>query len=49
MKAGIYLFNLDRVLRDIQKPLAKLTVPKADEVELGPYLQDKVLQTPMTV
>ncbi|KAK9244194.1 hypothetical protein V1506DRAFT_507773 [Lipomyces tetrasporus] len=32
-KAGLCSFNPDRVLRDIQKPLAELTVPKADEVK----------------
>ncbi|KAJ8096508.1 hypothetical protein POJ06DRAFT_287402 [Lipomyces tetrasporus] len=34
-KAGLCSFNPDRVLRDIQKPLAELTVPKADEVKMG--------------
>jgi hypothetical protein len=37
-------FNLDRVLRDIQKAPAKPTVPKLDEVDL----EDEVLQTPVT-
>ncbi|KAF2677955.1 hypothetical protein K458DRAFT_446687 [Lentithecium fluviatile CBS 122367] len=44
IKAGLFPFNPDRVLRDIQKPPAELTVPKADEVNL----QDEVLQTPAT-
>ncbi|KAF2190317.1 hypothetical protein K469DRAFT_760038, partial [Zopfia rhizophila CBS 207.26] len=44
IKAGLFPFNLDRVLRDIQKSPAELTVPKADEVNL----QDEVLQTPVT-
>ena len=49
IKAGLVPFNPDRVLRDIQKPLAELTVPKADEVEVGSCPQDEVLQTPVTV
>jgi hypothetical protein len=36
------------VLRDIQKPLAELTVPKVDEVK-APCLQGEVLQTPVTM
>jgi hypothetical protein len=46
MKAGLYPFNPDRVLRDIQKPVAELSVPKADEVKVGSCPQ--VLQTPVT-
>ena len=41
--SGLVPFNLGRVLRDILKPLAKLTIPKAVEVEVGPCLQDEVL------
>jgi hypothetical protein len=41
--------NPDKVLRDIQKPLAELTVPKADEVKVRSCLQGEVLQTPVTV
>jgi hypothetical protein len=41
-------FNPDRVLRDIQKPPAELTVLKADEVKVGSCPQDEVLQTPVT-
>jgi hypothetical protein len=37
------------VLGDIQKPLAELTVPNADEVKVGACLQDEVLRTPVTV
>jgi len=44
-KAGLFPFNPDRLLRDIQKPLIELTLPKADK---GSYLQDEVLQTPVT-
>ena len=35
---GLFLFNLKRVLKDILKPLAELTVPKANKV--GSYPQD---------
>jgi hypothetical protein len=38
----------DRVLRDIQKPLAKLTIPKADKVKVGSCLQGEIIQTPVT-
>ena len=48
IKAGLVPFSPDRVLRDIQKPLAELTVPKADEVKVGSCPQDEVLQTPVT-
>ena len=48
MKAGLFPFNPDRVLRDIPKPLAELTVPKADEAKVGSCPQDEVLQTPVT-
>jgi hypothetical protein len=48
IKAGLYPFNPDRVLRDIQKPLAELTVPKADEMKAGSCPQGEVLQTPVT-
>lgn len=44
IKAGLSPFNSDRVLRDIQKPLAKLTVPKADEVNVRSCLQSEVLR-----
>jgi hypothetical protein len=44
-KAGLYPFNPDRVLRDIQRPPAKLTILKADEVD---FLQNEILQTPVT-
>jgi hypothetical protein len=46
IKAGLFPFNPDRVLRDIQKPPAELTVPKADEVKVESCPQDEVLQTP---
>jgi DDE superfamily endonuclease len=47
-KNGLFPFNPDRVLRDIPKPVAALTVPKACEVDVGPCPQGKVVQTPMT-
>jgi hypothetical protein len=46
--SGLFSFNLDRVLRDMPKPPADLTIPKADEVKVGSYPQDVVLQTPVT-
>lgn len=48
LKADLFPFNPDRVLKDIQKPLAGLTVPTADKLKLGLYPQDEVLQTPVT-
>jgi DDE superfamily endonuclease len=47
-KTGLFPFNPDRVLRDIAKPVVALTIPKADEVKVGPCPQDEVLQTPVT-
>jgi hypothetical protein len=48
MKAGLFPFNPDRVLRDIRKPLAELTVPKADDAKVRSLPQDDILQTPVT-
>jgi len=48
IKAGLFPFNPDSVLRDIQKLPAKLTVPKADKVKIESCPQDEVLQTPVT-
>jgi DDE superfamily endonuclease len=48
IKAGLFPFNPDRVLRDIQKPLAELTVPKVDEIKVGSCPQGEVLWTPVT-
>ncbi|ORY15241.1 hypothetical protein BCR34DRAFT_643422 [Clohesyomyces aquaticus] len=48
MKAGLFPFSLDRVLKDIQWPPAQLTVPKANNVVAGSPLQDGLLQTPVT-
>ena len=47
-KTGLYPFSPDRVLRDIQKPLAELYVPKVDEVKVESCPQGAVLQTPVT-
>jgi hypothetical protein len=46
--SGLFPFNPDRVLRDMPKPPADLTMPKADEVKVGSCPQDVVLQTPVT-
>ena len=47
-RSGLYPFNPDRVLRDIQKPPADLTIPKASNVNVLSYLQDEAPQTPVT-
>jgi hypothetical protein len=41
-------FDPDRVPNDTPKPPARQTVPKTDEVKVGSYPQDDVLQTPVT-
>ena len=41
--SGLFPFNPDRVLRDMPKPPADLTIPKADEVKVGSCPQDVVL------
>jgi hypothetical protein len=46
--SGLFPFNPDRVLRDMPKPPAKLTMPKADEVRVGSCPREVVLQTPVT-
>lgn len=46
--SGLSLFTPDRVLRDMPKPPAGLTI-QADEVKVGPCPQDEVLQTPVTI
>jgi hypothetical protein len=46
-KAGLYPFNPDRIPQGIQKPLAELSIPKADEVKVGHCSQGE-LQTPVT-
>jgi hypothetical protein len=54
IKAGftvysLFLFNLDRVLRYILKPLANITISRADKAKVGSCLQDGVLPTPITL
>ncbi|KEF50896.1 uncharacterized protein A1O9_13056 [Exophiala aquamarina CBS 119918] len=44
-KAGLYLFNPDRVLRDIEKPLTE-TVPSDGTPEIAP--SGELLKTPVT-
>jgi hypothetical protein len=44
----LYPFNPERVLRDIQKPLAELTVPKVDVMKVESCPQDKVPETPVS-
>ena len=46
--SDLFPFNPDRVLRDISKPLADLTMSKADEVKMRSCPQDVVLQTHVT-
>jgi len=46
--SGLVPFHPDRVLRDIPKPPAELTIPKADEVKVGPRPTDEILRTPVT-
>jgi hypothetical protein len=45
---GLLLLNLERVLRDMLKLLAEITVPTADDVA-GTCSQDEVLYTPVTL
>lgn len=47
-KAGLYPLNPERVLRDIAKPVAAVTIPKADEVKIRPRAQYEALRTPLT-
>jgi len=46
--SGLVPFNPDRVLRVIPKPLVELTIPKANEMMVGPRAPDEILQTPVT-
>jgi DDE superfamily endonuclease len=46
-KAGLYPFSPDKVLRDIQKPLAEMYVPQEGEMKVESCPQDEVLQTPV--
>lgn len=44
--SGLFPFNPDRVLADVPKPPAELTIPKSNEV--GSDVQDKLLQLLLT-
>jgi hypothetical protein len=46
--SGLFPFNPDRVLRSMPKPLADLTIPKADEVNVETCHQNEVPLTPVT-
>jgi hypothetical protein len=48
MKAGLFPFNPDRVLKDIQRPPAELTVPKTNDIRVRSCLQSEILHTPVT-
>ena len=48
-RSGLYPFNPDRVLRNIRKSSAEITIPKADNVNVESRSQDKTIQTPITV
>ncbi|KAI1529798.1 DDE-1 multi-domain protein [Pyrenophora tritici-repentis] len=46
--SGLFPFNPDRVLRSMPKPLANLTIPKADEVDVEACQRNEVPPTPVT-
>jgi hypothetical protein len=48
MKAGLFPFDPDRVLKDIQKPLTQLTVPNAEITKVDSSPQNEIVQTPVT-
>jgi hypothetical protein len=45
---GLFPYNPERVLRKIPKPITQLTVPRADEGEVGSRQQDEFPLTPVT-
>jgi len=47
-KAGLFPFNLDKVLSDIPKPLSEPNAPGTNEVRVGSCTHDQVPQTPVT-
>ena len=47
-RSGLYPLNTDRVLRDIRKPPAEITISKANDVTVGTCSHEAVLQTPVT-
>jgi len=46
--SGLVPFHPKKVIRDMFKPPAALTISKADKVKVGPCLQNQVLQTLIT-
>ncbi|KAK1914934.1 hypothetical protein P3342_011862 [Pyrenophora teres f. teres] len=47
-KTGLYPFNPHKVLKDIQKPLAELRLPKDTTCAEEPGSDSEILQTPVT-
>jgi hypothetical protein len=47
--SGLFPFNPNKVLKDMPKPPADLTIPKVDEVKVGSCPQNVVLQTSVTL
>jgi hypothetical protein len=47
-KAGLFPFNPDKVIREIQKPCTELNIPKSKEMVVGSLLPCETLQTPVT-
>ena len=47
-KTGLYPFRPHKVLKDIQKPLAKLRLPQENRPTVEPRTDDEILQTPVT-
>jgi hypothetical protein len=47
-KTGLYPFRPHKVLKDIQKPLAKLRLPQENRPTVEPCTDDEILQTPVT-
>jgi hypothetical protein len=47
--SSLFLFNPDRVLRDIPKPPVEPAIPRVDKIKIGSCWQDIVLQIPVTL
>jgi hypothetical protein len=47
--SGLFPLNLERVLKDMTKPLTNVDISRVEEVDVGSRLQDIVPQTPMTL
>jgi len=45
--SSLFLFNLNKVLRNISKSPTELNIPKANEVGVGFYPQNTMLSTPV--